>query len=105
MAINIPVLLIGMVIGTYWARVLKLVAKTRRKTGKSANFLPPETLGRILRILWYPAVVLWIALPFAIALIPDPPAIVRPLFQHPAIQWIPATIALADLAATWLCWQ
>ena len=43
-----PGIVIGLLVGAYWARVLKLVLKARRETGRSANFLPPEPLGRAI---------------------------------------------------------
>ncbi|HMB96109.1 MAG TPA: hypothetical protein VKK61_08735, partial [Tepidisphaeraceae bacterium] len=60
-------LCIGLIVAFYWARVLRLVYKARKQTGKSANFLPPEPIGRLLRILWYPTVVIWISQPLAVA--------------------------------------
>lgn len=39
-----PALCVGLIVAFYWARVIKLVLKTRRLTGRAANFFPPETL-------------------------------------------------------------
>lgn len=52
----IPVL--GMlVVGAYWARVLKMAHKQKKRTGQAANLIPAETLGRVLRIVWFPLIV------------------------------------------------
>lgn len=105
MVLNWPALIVGLMIGAYWARVIKLVRKTRRTSGASANFVPPEMLGRVLRIIWYPAVVLWIALPLLIALWRTPSAAMRPMAIHPLVSWIALFVAVAAFAATLVCWK
>jgi protein-S-isoprenylcysteine O-methyltransferase Ste14 len=91
---------IGLIVGFYWARVLRLVYKTRKQTGRAANFLPPELLGRVLRILWYPTVVIWILLPLAVA-----GGLMRARFFHPILSAIGVPIALFALLATMICWK
>jgi protein-S-isoprenylcysteine O-methyltransferase Ste14 len=102
---NWPALAIGLIVGFYWARVIKLVFKTRRDTGRAANFVPPEPLGRALRILWYPTVTAWICLPLIIFLIRRPPDGLRPLYTWPLIIWPAVAIALAALYGTLICWR
>lgn len=102
---NWPALFVGVMIGAYWARVIKLVRKTRRTSGASANFVPPEPLGRLLRIIWYPAVVIWIAHPLLIAFWPTPPTPIRPITLHNAVQWIALVVAVAAFTATLVCWK
>lgn len=102
---NLAALSIGLIVGFYWGRVIKLVYKTRRLTGKAANFLPPEPLGRFLRIIWYPTVGLWIAHPLSLGIYPNQPAFLRPIFHHPIIAALAVLIALAALAATMVCWR
>jgi protein-S-isoprenylcysteine O-methyltransferase Ste14 len=103
-----PALLIGLIILTYWLRVLQMVARTRRDIGRAANFVPPEHLGRLVRIVWVPVVVLWVLLPLATAFLADAPAVLRPI---PAISanailgWAAVAVAVAAFAATWICWQ
>jgi protein-S-isoprenylcysteine O-methyltransferase Ste14 len=100
MIMRLSALCIGLIVGFYWARVLKLVYKTRKQTGRAANFLPPELLGRVLRILWYPTVVIWILLPLAVA-----SGIMRARFFHPILGVIGVLIALFALLATMICWK
>src|SRR3954447_18586015 len=102
---NWAALCIGLIVGFYWARVIKLVYKTRRLTGKAANFLPPEMLGRVLRIVWYPTVAAWILVPLAIALVPNLPAPLRPLLHQPIITALAVLIAIAAFWATLICWR
>src|SRR3954467_12075820 len=98
-------LFIGLLVGAYWARVIKLVFKTRRLTGKAANFLPPEPLGRVLRIIWYPTVAAWIVVPLVIALVPNLPTPLRPLLHQPVVTALAIIVALAAFWATLVCWR
>src|SRR5205085_6123495 len=96
---------IGLIVGFYWLRVLKLILKTRRQTGRNANLLPPEPLGRAIRIFWVPDVVIWITDPLLCAFSRHLPAIFSPLFHNASIQIIAIVIALAALVATMVCWK
>jgi protein-S-isoprenylcysteine O-methyltransferase Ste14 len=105
MPYHLPALLLGLIVGAYWARVVKMVLKQRRQTGRDANFVPREKLGKALRIIWYPAVVLWILVPFLIAC-----TVWRgPLLKLPswsiAYSWIAVMVAFACLVLTWICWK
>jgi protein-S-isoprenylcysteine O-methyltransferase Ste14 len=95
-----PALCIGLVIGAYWARVIKLVMKARRRTGRDANFVPPEPLGRALRVIWYPIVGLWIAYPFFHAWRPT-----GLLYRLPIVRWIAVATAVLAFLATLVCWK
>lgn len=102
---ELPPLLAGLVVGFYWARVIKLVIKARRKQGQSVHFVPPEPLGRALRILWYPTVVLWVLLPLAGGLWRAAPTWIRPDRSMPALHWLGVGAALLCLLATMACWR
>jgi protein-S-isoprenylcysteine O-methyltransferase Ste14 len=105
MPYSIPALLLGLIVVIYWARVLKMVLKQRRKTGRDANFVPRETLGKLLRIFWYPAVVLWIVVPFLISLTSIRFAGLQ-LYPLPStLAWAGVTIAAVCLILTWICWK
>jgi protein-S-isoprenylcysteine O-methyltransferase Ste14 len=102
-------LLIGLMVGFYWARVLKLVRKTRKKTGQSAQLLPREPLGRALRIVWYPTVVVWVAHPWitlgAHFTGTTLPGVLTPLWTS-GYAAVPATVvALLALWGTLICWR
>jgi protein-S-isoprenylcysteine O-methyltransferase Ste14 len=98
--IDWPALLIALIVGAYWARVIKLVIKTKRQTGKDANFVPPEPLGRALRIIWYPTVVVWFLCPLFAAFFHFPN-----LLDVLAVRWIGVAIAVIAFALTLVCWK
>lgn len=101
------VAVIGCTVGFYWARVLKLVVKTRRKYGApSAGLVPREPLGRALRVLWYPTVGLWIGHPWmTIALRGHAPLAVRPLWTDLGAVIPAVLVAVAAMWATLVCWR
>lgn len=97
-----PALVIGLIVAFYWARVIKLVFKTKRLTGRAANFFPPETLGRILRIIWYPNVAAWILVPLATAFRPT----LGPFWHCSVIvSWIAVGVAVVAWYLTLICWR
>jgi protein-S-isoprenylcysteine O-methyltransferase Ste14 len=98
-------LVLGIILAAYWARVVRLAIKARRRTGRAANFVPPEPLGRGLRMVWYPVVVAWIVHPFVRAFTTSPQWIVRPLYDVAAVAWLAVIVAAAALAATLVCWK
>jgi protein-S-isoprenylcysteine O-methyltransferase Ste14 len=102
---RIAALIVGLAIAFYWSRVLQMAIKTRRRTGNAANFLPPERLGRLLRIIWIPSIAAWIIVPLFIALQPKRPAAVAPLFLHDAIALPAALLVVLCLCASWICWK
>src|SRR5437764_12172598 len=98
-----PALLVGLIMLTYWARVMQMVARTKRDAGRAANFIPPEPIGRLIRIVWFPVVVLWIFVPLFTAFVVDPPAMLRPLAAvsgNAAMNWSAVIIAIAAFAAS-----
>ncbi|HEX3357098.1 MAG TPA: isoprenylcysteine carboxylmethyltransferase family protein [Tepidisphaeraceae bacterium] len=100
-----PAFIVGLILLTYWVKVLKLVRGFRKTAGHDANFIPPEKLGRILRIIWIPTVALWVFVPLVYSMIDLEYAWFWPTVFIPLIvQWIAVVIALAALAITWACW-
>jgi protein-S-isoprenylcysteine O-methyltransferase Ste14 len=79
--------------------------KMRCKTGRAANFIPTEPLGKILRIIWQPIVWAWIALPFFAAFKAPSHAPDYPLYQSQFAQWIGVFLAIFSLLATRACWK
>jgi protein-S-isoprenylcysteine O-methyltransferase Ste14 len=92
---------IGVILAAYWFRVARMAFKMRRKTGRAANFIPVEPLGRFLRILWQPVILAWIGLPFAAAFGAWP----HLLFHSSFFQWLGVGAALAAFIATRVCWR
>jgi protein-S-isoprenylcysteine O-methyltransferase Ste14 len=98
-------LVLGVVLATYWSRVIRMVLKQRRKTGRDANFVPPEPLGRAIRVIWYPVVVAWVAHPFVVAYKHRPPKPLAPLVQHDVLAIVGLFLATAALMGSWICWK
>jgi protein-S-isoprenylcysteine O-methyltransferase Ste14 len=104
---SLPHLIAALIVTAYWARAMRLAYKFKKQTGNAANFTPPEDLGRKIRILWRPLVLLWIAHFFINALTSQPklPFLLRPLAQNQILSWIAVAILAAGLAATLICWK
>jgi protein-S-isoprenylcysteine O-methyltransferase Ste14 len=105
MSCALPQALIGVLMAAYWGRVLRLVYKAKQTTGRGANFVPTETLGRFLRLIWNPVVALWIALPLVTAFAKGLPAGFRPLYCNEFVAWGAMTVAAAAFLATLVCWK
>jgi protein-S-isoprenylcysteine O-methyltransferase Ste14 len=93
---NWPALAIAVIVGFYWTRVLRLAYKIRKRTGGSAHALPPEPVGRAIRLIWYPLVTFWIAIPLINAFRPAPAS---------PINVVAAIVGLSALLATMVCWR
>jgi protein-S-isoprenylcysteine O-methyltransferase Ste14 len=100
-----PCLIVGLILAAYWFRVTRMAIKMRRKTGRAANFIPTEPLGKILRIIWQPVVWAWIALPLAAAFKAPSHSPDHPLFHSIIVQWIGVAIATFAYIATRVCWK
>lgn len=97
--------MVGLLLCVYWARVVRLLRKMHR-LGRSANFFPPERVGRLVRLVWIPVVLLWIALP----LIEGTGAarhqpLLAPLFSLWPISWLAVIVAFLALVLTLICWK
>ena len=104
-AYSVPLLLIGGAIAIYWQQVLRMARKQRQRTGKAANLIPPELLGRMLRLIWTPVIVLWIAHQIAAAFWWNPPAAMTPLLATSWLGWVCAAAVIAGLFITRRCWK
>jgi protein-S-isoprenylcysteine O-methyltransferase Ste14 len=100
-----PGVAIALIVAAYWGRVLRLVQKSYKKTGRAANFWPREPVGRALRFVWIPAVICWIAVPALVGF-------AVPLKWRSQLlwnNWIVASsatlIAFLALCATIVCWK
>jgi len=91
----------------YWARAMRLAWKFKKQTGNAANFTPPEDLGRKIRILWRPLVVIWIAHFYINALTGEEklPFLLWPVAKNQILAWLSVVILAVGLAATLLCWK
>jgi protein-S-isoprenylcysteine O-methyltransferase Ste14 len=105
MPAGLPVPLVGILVGAYWLRVLHLARKTRRSAGHGANVIPPDQVGQITRAVWFPVVVLWIALPLSAPFISNPPAVLRPLIVSWPLAWLGVILAIVSFSLTLICWK
>ncbi|QOV88488.1 isoprenylcysteine carboxylmethyltransferase family protein [Humisphaera borealis] len=102
---SIPLLVIGGTVAFYWQQVLHMARRQRKRTGKAANLVPPEPLGRLLRLLWAPVIVLWMVLPLSAAFWPNPPTAFAPVHSFHGIGWICAAAVVGGLLVTRRCWK
>jgi protein-S-isoprenylcysteine O-methyltransferase Ste14 len=122
MPVNVPRLLIGILLAAYWARVMHLARKARKRAGHAANIIPPTKWGRITRAIWFPTVILWIVIPLASSLILLPrysgggqgrgwnsqDALVfaiAPLFNSAGVQYLSLFVGIVAFLLTLLCWK
>jgi protein-S-isoprenylcysteine O-methyltransferase Ste14 len=105
MVYRIAAFVLGLVVGGYWLRVLRMARKARQRTGRAANLLPPEPVGRVLRLLWMPVVLLWIGNPFVAAIGRTQPIPFRPMWASPWVAWAGALVALVAFWLTRICWR
>jgi protein-S-isoprenylcysteine O-methyltransferase Ste14 len=103
--INWPALCVGAIIAAYWWRVLRMAYKMRRQTGRAANFVPAEPIGKILRVIWQPIVWMWIAGPIAAGFGVRSPRLLTPMYDLSIIRWIAVAIAAVAFALTRICWK
>ena len=102
---NVPAVLVGLIVATYWARVVRLMGKIRRKAGHSANVVPPGALGWFTRGLWFPVVFLWILIPLVGPFVDGRVWVLRPVYWLPIVGWIAFVVAAVSLVLTWICWK
>lgn len=99
-----PALIVGFILGFYWARVIKLVLKAKSR-GESAHFFPPEPTGRLIRAIWYPTVVIWIAAPLILAFSRPATPLLDPVFNIPWVSWLATLLCVLILYLTMVCWR
>jgi len=105
MAYRLAAFSLGLIVAAYWWRVVRMARKARRATGRAANFLPAEPVGRALRIVWVPVVIVWIVHPFVTAVARPHPAALTPLWASAWLAWPAVALAAACLRASHRCWK
>jgi protein-S-isoprenylcysteine O-methyltransferase Ste14 len=103
--VQLPLLFISLTMAAYWYRVLRMAQKQRRRTGRAANLVPAEPLGRALRIVWTPVIIAWITLPALAGLGVSPGTVFRPLLTPGVWRWVPAALVTGGFVATRACWR
>jgi len=102
---RIPALIAAVCLTIYWATVIVKLVRLARKIRKDPNAIPRETVGKLMRILWYPCIFallagLWIAAATNKHWLIDSTA------QWWQIAVIPASIiCVAFTIFTFVCWR
>jgi protein-S-isoprenylcysteine O-methyltransferase Ste14 len=108
---HLPAIFFGLMIAFYWARVLRMARKARILCGHSANLIPKEPIGKVTRVIWFPVVALWIALPLVAGFGHAHQWWLRPILYKRfdllviPLQWLSAAIGFFALLATLKCWK
>lgn len=102
---RIAVFALGLIVGAYWLRVLRMAHKARQKTGRAANFLPAEAIGRMLRMMWIPIVIYWISQPFVTSLVFPRRGPIAPLATSAWVAWGMVLVAIGCFWISRICWK
>jgi protein-S-isoprenylcysteine O-methyltransferase Ste14 len=102
---SIPPFLLGILLAAYWGRVLRMAQKARRRTGRAANLVPGEFVGRVIRVVWFPLVAIWVIHPFVVALARALPIALRPVYFNLWIAWPMLLVAGMALYFSIQCWR
>jgi protein-S-isoprenylcysteine O-methyltransferase Ste14 len=100
-----PAFCVGGIVAMYWWRVLRMAYKMRQKTGRAANFVPGEWIGKLLRIVWQPIVVIWIAGPLLMGFGVRSPRLLAPIYDGLIIRCIAVAVAWIAFVLTRICWR
>jgi len=100
---RVPSLIAGCCLLVYWGTVVRKALRFTRKETHGVNLIPPERVGRWIRVLWVPTIVAWCVQPW-LAL--------RKHFHHSAhdLGWtvagfVGAAACLIATIATFWCWR
>jgi protein-S-isoprenylcysteine O-methyltransferase Ste14 len=113
---RLPPLFAALCLTVYWGAVVVKLIRLGRKLGKDPNALPRERVGQMMRVIWYPVIILlligawwmvadsWRAIPphegangFAPLWIATP--------ATDAVAAIASAIAIVVTALTFICWH
>lgn len=115
---NISALVVTACLLIYWAAVIVKLFRLARKIGKDPNALPREPLGQLMRVLWYPIVIVMLVAASIVALhryghiakhVPVLGTWLTPL-NEPTLGWSIASLAamiicVAATVITFICWH
>jgi protein-S-isoprenylcysteine O-methyltransferase Ste14 len=93
---RIPAFVSGCCLLIYWGAV-GIKARRARRWKHGANVIPPERIGRWLRVVWVPLVIAWCVQPWL--------AFTRGAVEFRAVAYIGAAICVFATAATFVCWR
>jgi protein-S-isoprenylcysteine O-methyltransferase Ste14 len=100
---RVPSLIAECCLLVYWGTVVRKAFRFTRKETHGVNLIPPERVGRWIRVLWVPTIVAWCFQPW-LAL--------REHFHHSAhdlgwtvVGFVGAAACLIATIATFWCWR
>lgn len=114
---RIPALIAAVCLTIYWFWVIVMLVRLSRKIGKDPNAMPRERVGQLMRILWYPCILILLVglwLTASIHVFPfdttGGKAFMHGWLWMPAPWWyfavIPATgICITFTIITFVCWR
>lgn len=103
---SLPIVVIALSISWYWLRVAQMARRAKRRNGRAANFIPAERTGRWNRLLWVPAVCVWVAHPLYTAFQDEPLLPLAPLWPDGlGVKWSLAGVVVLCVALTTVCWR
>ena len=117
---HLPPLVCALCLSAYWASVILLGFRLRRKIGKGPNSIPPDPVGLAMRVAWVPAIVLQMMHAWRITIgmhWPYPPghepAYVTTKAAIEALSWpvwlplagVASLIVIVCLSLTFVCWR
>ena len=108
--IKLAVLACGLQLAIYWGTVAIKSWRIRRKIGKDPNVIPREPVGRLMRLLWAPAVAAWCVQPWLFVLATGPRAwMLSPVSAGGRTAAILAVVGGLTggicLVLTFICWR
>ncbi|HEX4124368.1 MAG TPA: isoprenylcysteine carboxylmethyltransferase family protein [Tepidisphaeraceae bacterium] len=95
----------GAIMALYWFKVMQLVDRARRWTGKAGGLVPREPIGRATRLIWTPVIAIWIIVPLITGLHRPSSPVLRPLYASGGWGWFGVAVMAACFAATAACWK
>jgi protein-S-isoprenylcysteine O-methyltransferase Ste14 len=103
---SFPIVVIALAVSWYWLRVAQMARRAKRRSGRAANFIPTERTGRWNRILWVPAVAVWVAHPFYTAFENKRALPLAPLWRDPlGVKWLLSGVVVLCVVLTTICWR
>ena len=102
---RLPPLVAGCCLLVYWGAVVSKALRFARKEAHDANVIPRERIGRWLRVIWVPLIVMWCVQPWLQLSLRTPTA-ARELGGIAIVAaFLGAAICVAATVATFSCWR
>ena len=105
---RIPAIIIATCLTIYWGTVVVKLIRLARKIGKDPNAIPREPVGQLMRVVWYPVVIIWITFCWLYGLNRWTGQIWLPTdvaSWWPIVSFFAAFLALDATVLTFICWR